>query len=81
MEIIQANLHYSSTMEAEFIALETTSSEAEWIKNLLSDIPLWMRPTPSVSMSCDSQAAIAKAKNKMFNGKNRHIRLRHNIVQ
>ena len=31
-------------------------------------------------MHCDSQAAIAKAKNKIFNGKNRHIRLRHNIV-
>ena len=34
-----------------------------------------------MSMSCDSQAIIAKAKSKMFNGKNRHIRLRHNIVQ
>ena len=34
-----------------------------------------------MSMRCDSQAAIAKAKSKMFNGKNRHIRLRHNIVR
>ena len=32
-------------------------------------------------MCCDSQAAIAKAKNKIFNGKNKHIRLRHNIVR
>ena len=29
-----------STMEAEFIAIEKVSSEAEWLKNLLSDIPL-----------------------------------------
>ncbi|RVW63370.1 Retrovirus-related Pol polyprotein from transposon TNT 1-94 [Vitis vinifera] len=35
---------------------------------------------PSVSMRCDSQTAIAKAKSKIFNGKNKHIRLRHNIV-
>ena len=34
-------------------------------------------------MHCDSQATIAKAKakSKIFNGKNRHIRLRHNIVR
>ena len=38
---------------------------------------------PFMSMRCDSQAAIAKAKakSKIFNGKNRHIRLRHNIVR
>ena len=32
-------------------------------------------------MCCDSQAAIAKAKNKIFNGKNDHIRPRHNMVR
>ncbi|XP_043809042.1 uncharacterized protein LOC122722409 [Manihot esculenta] len=37
--------------------------------------------TPSVSVCCDCQAAIAIAKNKTFNGKNRHIRLRHNVVK
>ena len=68
-------------MEAEFIALKKVSSEAEWLRNLLSDIPLWARPTPSMTMCCDSQAAIAKAKSKMFTGKNRHIHLRHNIVR
>ncbi|KAL6334057.1 hypothetical protein AAG906_001813 [Vitis piasezkii] len=70
-----------STMKAEFIALEKTSFEAEWLRNLLIDIPLWTRPTSSVSMCCDSQTAIAKAKSKIFNGKNKHIRLRHNIVR
>ena len=34
-----------------------------------------------MSMCCDSQAAIANAKRKMFNGKNIKIRLRHNIVR
>ena len=67
-------------MEAEFIALEKASFDVEWLINLLLDIPLWTRPAPFVSMDCDSQATIAKAKSKMFNGKNMHIRLRHNIV-
>ena len=69
-----------STMKAEFIALEKASSEAEWLRNLLVDIPLWTRPTSFVFMHCDNQAAIAKAKSKIFNGKNIHICLRHNIV-
>ena len=70
-----------STMEVEFIALEKASSEAKWLRNLLADIPLWTRQTSPVSMRCDSQATIAKAKSKIFNGKNRHIWLRHNIVR
>ena len=70
-----------STMEFEFIALENASSELEWLRNLLADILLWTRPVMSVSMRCDSQATIAKDKSKIFNGNNKHIRLRHNIVQ
>ncbi|XP_070026188.1 secreted RxLR effector protein 161-like [Nicotiana sylvestris] len=70
-----------SAMESEFVALELASNEAEWLKNLLASIPLGIKPTPSVSMHCDCQAAIAIAKNKSFNGKSRHIRLRHNVIK
>ena len=34
-----------------------------------------------MSLCCDNQVAIAKVKSKIFNEKNRHIRLRHNIVR
>jgi hypothetical protein len=70
-----------STLESEFIALELAGSEAEWLRNLLANIPLGIKPTPSVSMHCDCKSAIAVAKNKSFNGKNRHIQLRHNVVK
>lgn len=30
-----------STMESDFIALELASQEAEWLRGLLADIPLW----------------------------------------
>ena len=33
-----------------------------------------------MSMCCDNQTEIVKAKSIIFNGKNRHIHLRHNIV-
>ena len=40
-----------------------------------------MQLTPSVFMHCDCQLAISIAKNKTLNGKNRHIRLRHEVVK
>jgi len=70
-----------STMESEFVALEMASSEAEWLKTFLVNIPLGMKPNPFVSRHCDCQSAIAIAKNKTYNGKNRHIQLRHNLVK
>ena len=68
-------------MESEFVAIEMAGSEAEWLKNFLANIPLGMKPTPSVSMHCDCQSEIAIAKNKSYDGKNRHIQLRHNLVK
>lgn len=70
-----------STMESEFIALDLAGQEAEWLRNLLADIPLWGRPAPSVSLHCDSQAAICVAKNSAYNGKKRHIHVRHESVR
>src|ERR1044072_1391604 len=68
-------------MELEFVALELPGSEAVWLRNFLANIPLGMKPTPSVSIHCDNQSTIVIAKNKTFNGKNRHVRLRHNVVK
>ena len=68
-------------MESEFIALELAGQEAEWLRNLLADIPLWRKQLVSVSLHCDSQAAIGIAKNSVYNGKKRHIRIRHAIVK
>jgi len=68
-------------MEVEFVALEMVGSEAEWLKNFLANIPSKRKPTPSVSIHCDCQSAIAIAKNKTYNGKNRHIQLKHNLVK
>jgi len=70
-----------STMESEFIAHELVGQEVEWLKSLLVDIPLWGRPTPTVSLHCDSQAAIGVANNNAYNGKKRHIRVKHGVVR
>lgn len=70
-----------STMESEFIALELAGQEAEWLRNLLFDVPLWGGQSSPVSLHCDSQAAIGVAKNSVYNGKKRHIRIRHGVVK
>ena len=61
------------TIETELVALEKAGFEAEWLKSLLIDIPLFTNSIASVCIHCDCQAAIARAKNKIYNGKNQHI--------
>ena len=69
------------TMEYEFIALELVSQEAEWLRSLMTNIPIWGKPTPPMSLHCNSQVVIGVANNSVYNGKRRHIRIRHNVVR
>nr|GEZ51375.1 hypothetical protein [Tanacetum cinerariifolium] len=50
-----------STMKSEFVALATAGKEAEWLRNLIYEIPLWLKPIYPISMHCDSVATLAKA--------------------
>ncbi|GKB50901.1 zinc finger, CCHC-type containing protein [Tanacetum coccineum] len=49
-----------STMESKFMALAATSKEADWLKSLLLEIPLWVKPMSPISICCDSVATLAK---------------------
>ena len=68
-------------MEAEFIALAATGKEAEWLRDLLIEIPLIKDNVSTVSIHCDSQATLARAYSGVYNGKSRHISLRHGYVR
>ena len=68
-------------MEFEFITLELAGQETEWLKGLLTDIPLWAKQSMPISLHCDSQAAIEVVHNSVCNGKKRHIRIRHGTVK
>nr|GEZ91603.1 hypothetical protein [Tanacetum cinerariifolium] len=50
-----------STMEYEFVALAAAGKETEWLKNLLLEIPLWVKPMAPISICYDSAATLAKA--------------------
>ncbi|RVW31937.1 hypothetical protein CK203_114890 [Vitis vinifera] len=54
-------------MESEFIALDKAGEEAEWLQNLMEYIPMWPKPIMAICIHCDSQAALARAKNAVYN--------------
>ena len=68
-------------MESEFIALDKAGEEAEWLRNFLEDFSFWPKLAGPICIHCDSQAAIGRAGNVMYNGKSRHIRWRHNTIR
>ena len=70
-----------STMESEFIALDKSGEEAEWLRQFVEDIPRWPKPLTAICIHCDNQSALARAQSMMYNGRSRHIRRRHNTVR
>ena len=40
-----------STMEAELTSLDTATVEAEWLRELLMDLPVVEKPIPTISMN------------------------------
>ncbi|GKB69757.1 zinc finger, CCHC-type containing protein [Tanacetum coccineum] len=39
-----------STMESEFVALVAAGKEAEWLRNLIHEIPIWPKPIAPISI-------------------------------
>jgi hypothetical protein len=66
-----------STMEAELTALDTATVEAEWLRELLMDLPTIEKPTPTILMNCDNQMVIVKVNSSKDNMKSsRHVKRR-----
>ena len=62
-------------MEAELTTLDTASAEAEWLRELLMDLPVVEKPIPAISMNCDNQTVIIKVNSSRDNMKStRHVK-------
>ncbi|GJT98078.1 hypothetical protein Tco_1093596 [Tanacetum coccineum] len=70
-----------STMEYEFVALAAAGKEAEWLRNLIHEIPIWPKPIAPISIRCDSAPTMARAYSQIYNGKSRHLGVRHSMVR
>nr|GEU81485.1 zinc finger, CCHC-type [Tanacetum cinerariifolium] len=55
--------------------------EVEWLKNLFFEIPLWVKPIAPISIRCDSATTLAKAYRHMYNGKSKHLGVRHSMIR
>ena len=56
-------------MEAELTSLDTASAEAEWLRELLMDLPGVEKSIPAISMNCDNQTMITKVNSSKDNMK------------
>ena len=71
-----------STMEAELTALDTATIEAEWLRELLMDLPVVEKPIPAISKNCDNQTVIIKVNSLKDNMKStRHVKRRLKSVR
>ncbi|GKC24311.1 zinc finger, CCHC-type containing protein [Tanacetum coccineum] len=70
-----------STMESEFVALVAVGKEAEWLRNLVHEILIWPKPIAPISIRCDSVVTLAKAYSQIYNGKSRHLGVRHSMIR
>ena len=71
-----------STMEAELESLDTATVEAEWLRELLMDLPIVKKPMPVILMNCDNQMVIIKVDISKDNMKSsRHVKRRLKSVK
>ena len=62
-------------MEAELAAVDTATAEAEWLRELLLDLPVVEKPIPAIMMKCDNQTVITKVNSSKDNMKSsRHVK-------
>jgi hypothetical protein len=56
-------------MEAKLTALDTATIEAEWLRELLMNLPMVEKPMPAILMNCDNQTVIVKVNSAKDNAK------------
>jgi hypothetical protein len=64
-------------MEAELTVLDSATVEAEWLHELLMDLPIVEKPILAILMNCDNQTVIVKVNSSKDNTKSsRHVKKR-----
>ncbi|GKA85409.1 zinc finger, CCHC-type containing protein [Tanacetum coccineum] len=62
-------------------ALAAAGKEADWLRNLIHGIPIWPKPIAPIYIHCDSAATLTKAYSQIYNGKTRHLGVRHSMIR
>ena len=67
-----------STTEAEYMALTAAAKEALWLRRLCKELGFEQE---SVKINCDSQSAIALAKNHVHHERTKHIDTKYHFIR
>ncbi|GJQ89640.1 retrovirus-related pol polyprotein from transposon TNT 1-94 [Tanacetum coccineum] len=67
-----------STTEAEYMAIVDAGIELVWLKNFLEELD---RAQTECVLFCDNQSAIHLAKNPVFHGRTKHIKIRYHYIR
>jgi hypothetical protein len=71
-----------STMKAELTTLDTTTVEANWLRELLMDLPIIEKPLSAILMNYNNQTVIVKVDSSKDNMKlSRYIKRRLKSVR
>ncbi|GJT82585.1 hypothetical protein Tco_1056927 [Tanacetum coccineum] len=67
-----------STTEAKYMAIAEAGKELVWLKNFLEELD---RAQTECVLFCDNQSAIHLAKNPVFHGRTKHIKIRYHYIR
>jgi len=67
-----------SSTEAEYMALTDGAKEAIWLKGHVSELGFVQK---TVNIHCDSQSAIALAKNAVYHERTKHIDVKYHFIR
>jgi hypothetical protein len=67
-----------STIEVEYVAAASCCSQILWIMHIMRNYGVTYKTIP---LMCDSSSAIILAQNPVFNGRAKHIKVRHHFLR
>jgi hypothetical protein len=69
-------------MEAKLTILDTATVEAEWLRELLTDLSMIEKPITAIPINCDNQTVIVKVNSFKDNMKSsRHVKRRLKFIR
>jgi len=68
-----------SSCEAEYIAAASAATQALWLSRLLGE--LLGSKVDVVELKVDSKSTLALAKNPVFHGRSKHIRIKYHFIR
>jgi len=68
-----------SSIEADYGAMATITSNLIWIKSFLTSLGVFL--TKPMKLYCDNQAAVDIGKNPIFHERTKHIEIDYQVVQ